>query len=206
MNFTDCQVQETGAPVSSVRSPNKENPSQTWLQYQTQQHCPINNYKTPSEGTVPEFRYFVYFVHRWFSLSLLLWDCRNAHCDMDSWFLKPRLRAGTEPIQVTADSFWWALLCSSYGDKGTTATFPISFCPTAEQFPGTVTCTTPILLLIDLNQEIIPFCSPTLPLHWKSCTVQYLPELLSISALSFQHSYKHVLISTRDVSGLQVPR
>lgn len=57
-----------------------------------------------------------------------------------------------------------------------------------------------ILLLFDLNEEIIPFCSPTLPLHWKSCTVQYLPELLSISALFSQHSYKHVLISTRDVS------
>lgn len=103
LSFTGCQVQGTGAPVSYVGSPNKETPPQRWLQYQAQQHCPINKHKTPSERTVPEFRYFVFFVHRWFALSLFLWDCRNAHCDMDSWFLKPRLRVPTELIQVTAE-------------------------------------------------------------------------------------------------------
>lgn len=168
---------------------------QRWLQYQTQPHCPINKYKTSSERTVPESRYFVFFVQRWFA-SLLLWDCRNAHSDMDSWFLKPRLRAPTELIQVTADSLWWAFLCSSCKGKGTTATFSISFCPTAEQFPSTATCMTPHTAPVWFKWRNLSF----LFTNWKSCTVQYLPELLSISALFSQHSYKHVLISTRDIS------
>lgn len=205
MNFMDSQVQETGAPVSYVRTPNIEKPSQRWLQYQTQQHCPINNYKTSSERTVPELRYFVFFVHRWFVVSLLLRDCRSAHCDTDSWSLKPRMRAPTELTQVTSDSFWWAFLCSSCGDKGSTAHISNQLLSNSWTIPQDSHLPwLQVLLLFDLNEEKISFCSPTLPLPWKSCTVQNLPELLSISALFSQHSYRHVLISTRDVSGLQV--
>lgn len=120
--------------------------------------------------------------------------------------VKPRMRAPTElSIQVTSDSFWWAFLCSSCGDKRSTAHISnqlLSNCWTIPQDSHLPWLQ--VLLLFDLNEEKISFCSPTLPLPWKSCTVQNLSELLSISALFSQHSYRHVLISTRDVSGLQV--
>lgn len=102
----------------------------------------INNYKIPSERIVSELRYFVFLLFTDSLLSLSFYG--TAEMPMCHGELVPqRLRAPTELIQVTADSFLWAFLCSSCGGNGTTATFSIRFCPTAEQFPRTVTCMTP---------------------------------------------------------------